>query len=271
MRLTIDTDARTLTVEDGGAVQTHDLYTPEAFAAISRHWLRVGFSQKYVYRFSWLGRPVIQLPEDLVRIQETIALVQPDAIVETGVAHGGSLIFHATVCHALGRGRVIGVDVHIRPHNRAAIESHRLRPYITLLEGSSIDPAVFGTVKSLIADGERVLVILDSDHSYRHVSEELRLYSELVRPGSYVVVADGLPHDLWDVPQGRPEWREANAAQAAIDFVAGHPEFTIEPPAWPFNESALTEGPTYFHAGWLRRRDGDEAAPLHPEGTDAGP
>ncbi|MFN8637597.1 MAG: CmcI family methyltransferase [Chloroflexota bacterium] len=254
MRLTIDTDARALVVEDGDIVRRYDLYTPEAFREISRHWLRVGFSQRHVYRYTWLGRPVIQLPDDLMRIQETIVAVQPDVIVETGVAHGGSLVFHASVCLALGRGRVIGIDVDIRPHNRAAIERHRLKPYITLIEGNSTAPAVLQQLESLISPGERVMVILDSDHSYAHVSEELRLYSKLVSPGSYLIVADGLTRDLWDVPGGRPEWRYENPAQAAIDFAARCPEFVLESPSWPFDESTLAESPTYFQSGWLKRR-----------------
>jgi cephalosporin hydroxylase len=254
MKLNIDTVNRTLIIEDGDSLRTLDLYTREAFVELSRQWLKVGFSQKYVYRFTWLGRPVIQLPEDLIRIQETITLVQPDVIIETGVAHGGSIIFHASICHALGRGRVIGVDIEIRPHNRVAIDNHHLNTYITLIEGSSTDASVFSQVQSLIAGSDRVLVILDSDHSYEHVSEELRLYSQLVSPGSYLIVADGLTHDLWDVPLGRAEWKTKNPAQAATDFVANHPDFTCEPPAWPFNESSLSEGPTYFTSGWLRRQ-----------------
>src|SRR5712671_6532094 len=115
MKLTIDTEKRTLTHDESGQPKPIDLYSKEAFEILSRHWLRVGWNQKYVYTFSWMGRPVIQLPEDMVRAQEVIYRIKPDVIIETGVAHGGSLIFYAGLCKAMGRGRVIGIDVEIRP------------------------------------------------------------------------------------------------------------------------------------------------------------
>ena len=138
-----------------------DLSDPEAFDLISRAWLRSGWDVKYVYGFSWLGRPVIQLPEDMLRIQEVIYDIKPDVIVETGVAHGGSLIFYASLCTAIGKGRVIGVDIEIRPHNRSAIEEHRLSPMITLVEGSSIDNQTVNSVREQIGASETVLVLLD--------------------------------------------------------------------------------------------------------------
>lgn len=253
MKLTIDTDNRTLVTEDAGTVQTLDLYGPEAFAALSRHWLRVAWSQKHSYTFSWLGRPMIQLPEDVLRLQEAIYQLQPDVIVETGVAHGGSLVFHASLCRLIGKGRVIGVDIEIRPHNRAAIEAHPLKPFITLIEGSSTDPRIVEQIEAMILPSERVMVLLDSDHSYSHVGEELRLYAELVTPGSYLVVQDGIMHDLGDVPGGRAEWILDNPARAARDFVAGRADFVLEPPPWAFNESALRAGLTHWPFGWLKR------------------
>src|SRR5437762_13252230 len=160
MRLTIDGDARRLTQQTENGERVMSLYSPEAFALLSRLWVEVGWSQKYSYTFSWLGRPVVQLPEDLVRVQEVLYRVRPDVIVETGVAHGGSLVFYASLCRAMGKGRVIGIDVHIRPHNRNAIETHSLFDRITLVEGSSIDLGVVGRVSSLIRRGETVLVLL---------------------------------------------------------------------------------------------------------------
>jgi cephalosporin hydroxylase len=258
MKLTIDTERRTLVSEDGAAVRTLDLYSPEALAALSRHWLRVAWSQKHSYTFSWFGRPMIQLPDDVLRLQEAIYRLRPDVIVETGVAHGGSLVFYASLCRLIGAGRVIGVDVEIRPHNRAAIEAHPLRPLITLIEGSSTDLRVLDEVKALIRPGERVMVLLDSNHSYAHVSEELRLYAELVTPGSYLVVQDGIMQDLCDVPGGRPEWSHDNPARAARDFAAGRDDFTLEPPPWAFNESPLqVDGLTHWPDGWLQKRPAD--------------
>lgn len=256
MKLTIDTDARTLLVEEAGLARTLDLYTREAFEHLSRQWVRVGWNQKYQYTFSWMGRPVIQLPEDIVRAQEVIHCVQPDVIVETGVAHGGSLILYASLAKAIGKGRVIGIDIEIRPHNRQAIESHPLSPLITLIEGSSIDPRVVACAKALIKPGETVMVLLDSNHSKAHVLRELDAYHGLVTPGSYIVATDGIMRDLADLPRGQPEWVQDNPATAAAEFAAQHPEFVLEQPGWPFNESALTQNITHWPDAWLRRRAG---------------
>jgi len=124
MKLTIDTTAKVLIQEVEGKSRTINLYSKEAFELISHQWLKIGWNQKYSYTFTWMGRPIIQLPEDMIRAQEVIFRVKPDAIIETGVAHGGSLIFYASLCKIMGRGRVIGVDIEIRPHNRRAIEEH---------------------------------------------------------------------------------------------------------------------------------------------------
>src|SRR5215831_12677103 len=124
MKLTVDTTARTLYVEEGQKARTVDLYTDEAFTLLSQQWLKVGWNQKYTYSFTWLGRPIIQLPEDMIRIQEVIYAIKPDVIIETGIALGGSLVFYASLCKLMGNGRVIGIDIEIRPHNRIAMENH---------------------------------------------------------------------------------------------------------------------------------------------------
>src|SRR2546423_15245584 len=130
MKLTIDTEARTLIAEADGQNREMPLYSDEAFELISDQWLKVGWNQKYPYTFSWLGRPIVQLPEDMIRAQEVIYRVRPSVIIETGVAHGGSLIYYASLCKVMGRGRVIGIDIEIRPHNRRAIESHEMSQLI---------------------------------------------------------------------------------------------------------------------------------------------
>src|SRR5215475_12103840 len=150
MRLTIDTDQRRLTHETDEGTRELPLYSPEAFEVLSRYWLEVGWTQKYSYGFSWLGRPVVQLPEDLVRVQEVLHRVRPDVIVETGVAHGGSLVFYASLCKAMDQGRIVGIDIEIRQHNRQAIEAHPLKSYITLIEGSSTDPAIVDQARAQI-------------------------------------------------------------------------------------------------------------------------
>lgn len=253
MKLNIDTEARTLTIEDASGRRTLDLYSTAAFEALSREWLRVGWNQKYTYTFSWLGRPVIQLPEDLIRTQEVIYSLRPDVIVETGVAHGGSLIFYASLCKMMGKGRVVGVDIEIRPHNRAAIERHELGGMIALVEGDSTAPATVARVQAMVRPGDAVLVLLDSDHSKRHVRAELEAYGPLVTTGSYIVATDGIMGDLANVPRGKATWREDNASAAAADFAAAHPEFVIEQPPWPFNESELRANVTHWPDAWLRR------------------
>lgn len=253
MKLTVDTDNNKLILDEQGVVRELELYTDQAFELLSREWVNLGWNQKYPYTFSWMGRPVIQLPEDMIRIQEAIYRVKPDVIVETGIAHGGSLIYYASLFKAMGKGRVIGVDIEIRPHNRKAIEEHELFSYLTLIEGSSIAEEVVAQVKGLIKPGEKVLVILDSNHSYAHVSEELRLYSELVTLDSYIVSTDGVMRDLTDVPRGNPQWLEDNPSQAALDFAGSHPDFVIEQPAWPFNESSLSQNITHWPNAWLKR------------------
>jgi cephalosporin hydroxylase len=253
MRLTIDTDAGWLTEETATGTRELPLYSPEAFGLLSREWVRVGWTQKYSYSFTWLGRPVVQLPEDLVRVQEVIWRVQPDVIIETGVAHGGSLIFYASLCRAIGRGRVVGVDVEIRPHNRAAIEGHPLGRDITLIEGSSTDPAVLARVRGLVRPGERALVLLDSCHAKAHVLAELRAYGPLVAVGSYLVATDGVMGELAGLPQAPPAWAWDNPAAAAREFAAADPRFVLEEPPFAFNEGAVTERVTYWPSAYLRR------------------
>lgn len=254
MKFIVDTDTQQLIHEINGDSQIIPLYSQEAFQIISQQWLKLGWNQKYTYTFSWLGRPIIQLPEDLMRIQEVIYKVKPDVIIETGIAHGGSLIYYASLFQAIGKGRVIGVDIEIRLHNRQAIESHELFPLITLIEGSSIAPEIVRQVKSLVKPGETVMVVLDSCHTKQHVLAELKYYYDLVSPGSYIVVTDGIMKNLDDVPRGKAEWKLDNPAEAAIEFVAQHPEFVIEQPQWPFNESELTQNITHWPSAWLRRQ-----------------
>jgi len=249
LKITIDTEARTLTSDKG----VLPLYSDAAFELISEAWLKVGWNQKYPYAFSWMGRPIIQIPEDIVRTQEVLYRVKPDVIVETGVAHGGSLIFYASLCKAMGRGRVIGIDIEIRPHNRKAIEAHELAGYITLIEGSSTAPETVAKVKALVKPGERVLVLLDSNHTKQHVADELAAYQGLVSKDSYIVATDGSMKDLHDVPRGKPEWSWDHPTAAAAEFAQQHPEFVLEQPPWPFNESTLKRNITHWPGAWLRR------------------
>jgi cephalosporin hydroxylase len=254
MKIVIDTDNRSLERHANGQVDRFPLYSKEAFELISDQWVRVGWNEKYSYTFSWLGVPVIQIPEDMLRTQEVIFRLKPDVIVETGVAHGGSLVFSASLCRLLGRGRVIGVDIEIRPHNRAAIEKHDLAPLIELIEGDSTADDTVERVRTSIAEGHTVLVLLDSCHTKQHVLRELEAYHSLVSPGSYIVATDGIMRDLSDVPRGQSDWDVNHPVAAVEEFLASHPEFHLEQPAWPFNESDLSRNVTHWPAAWLRRR-----------------
>jgi cephalosporin hydroxylase len=155
------------------------------------------FRYRYSYNFSWMGRPVIQYPQDLIAMQEVIWQVRPEIIIETGVAHGGSLVYYASLLELMkGPGQVIGVDIEIRPHNRRAIEAHPMAHRITLIEGSSIDARTVDKVLGLCPAGAKVLVVLDSNHTHEHVLAELSMYSPLVTRGSYLVVFDTVVEEM---------------------------------------------------------------------------
>ncbi len=244
----------TISYTEDGERKSLPLYSDEAFRILSDLWVKVGWNQKYPYTFTWFGRPIIQLPEDMIRIQEVIYQLKPDVVIETGVAHGGSLIFYASLFEAMGtQGHVIGVDIEIRPHNRQAIEEHPLFKRITLIEGSSTDENVISIVKSQIPAGSKVLVILDSNHTYSHVHAELEAYHPFVTVGSYIVATDGIMSAVADTPRGNPGWTTDNPTKAASDFADAHPEFQITQPAWGFNQSGLKDNITHWPGAWLLR------------------
>lgn len=249
----IDFDRGLVSADGADGEGVYPLGSAAGFALVSRAWLRAGWDAKYVYGFTWMGRPVIQLPDDLLRIQEVIHAVEPDVIVECGVAHGGSLMFYASLCKAMGRGRVIGIDVEIRPHNRRAIEAHVLFPYLTLIEGSSIDPAVVDRVRAELSPDDTVLVVLDSRHTKAHVMAELEAYAPMVSVGSYIVAADGIMGWLGPAPRAAADWSWNNPREAVRAFAAAHGEFVIVEPAWPFNEGSVTDRVTYWPDAFLRR------------------
>jgi cephalosporin hydroxylase len=249
----VDEEAGEVIVRDGAKEAHFPLQSAAAFAAVSRAWLRAGWDAKYVYGFTWLGRPVIQLPDDLMRVQEVIYGVAPAVIIEIGVAHGGSLVFYASLMAAMGRGRVIGVDIEIRPHNRAAIEAHPLNSRITLIEADSILPATADRVAAEIGAVGPVLVVLDSKHSKDHVLAELRLYSRFVTVGSYIIAADGIMEQFTGAPRTGADWAWNNPRRAALQFVGENPDFVISEPPRQFNEGIADSRVTYWPDGYLRR------------------
>ena len=196
--------------------------------ALSRIWLREITPHKYAYNFKWMGRPIIQLPQDMMAMQEILWDVKPDLVIEVGIAHGGSILYYASILELLGHGEVIGIDVDIRAHNRAAIEAHPMSKRVHLIEGSSIAQEVIDKVRGL-AQGKRVVVVLDSNHTHDHVLAELRAYAPLVCVGGYCVVMDTLIEDMPDRFFGDRPWGHGNNPKTAVhQFLSNHPGFEID-------------------------------------------
>lgn len=213
--------------------------------ALSRVWSRETNRNGYTYNFSWQGRPIIQYPQDMIAMQELIWQIKPDLIIETGIAHGGSLIFSASMlamldmCDAIEAGemidpkvsrrKVLGIDIDIRAHNRAAIEAHPMASRIQMIQGSSIAPEIIAQVHAVATNYSRVLVCLDSNHTYEHVFAELKAYSPLTSVGSYCVVFDTLIEDMpADMFPNRPWGPGDNPKTAVWEYLKHHPEFVID-------------------------------------------
>ena len=252
MIIKVDLDNDQIYLEGKDKVQIYPMDSEEAFSVLSKVWLRCGWDNKYVYSFTWMGRPIIQLPDDMIRIQEIVYRVKPDVIIETGIAHGGSLIFYASLCKAMKKGHVIGIDIEIRPHNRKEIEAHELYPYITLIEGDSIDPLTVAKVRRLVRASDKTIAMLDSRHTKNHVLAELSAYSSLVSVGSYIVAMDGIMKDLAGAPRSNADWAWNNPMEAAFEFVKKNHQFIIEEPKFPFNEGNITERVTYCPNAFIK-------------------
>jgi cephalosporin hydroxylase len=215
------------------------------FQTLSQDWLRESMQRRYVYNFDWLGRPIIQYPQDMAAVQELIWSTRPDVVIETGIAHGGSLILSASflalldLCDATEAGemldprkpkrRVIGIDIDIRPHNRAGIDAHPMASRIQMFEGSSIDPFVVEQVREAVGDAARVMVCLDSMHTHEHVLAELEAYGSMVTTGCALVVFDSFVENMpggffadrpWDVGD--------NPMTALQEWLPTHPEFEVD-------------------------------------------
>jgi len=209
-----------------------------------KRFLAESLLPQYSYNFEWLGRPIIQYPQDMAAMQEIIWEVKPDLIIETGIAHGGSLIFSASMlalldlCEAIeekkvldpsvSKRKVLGIDIDIRAHNREAIEAHPLSSRIQMIQGSSIAPEIVHQVRDIAANHSKILLCLDSNHTHEHVLEELKAYSPLVSHGSYCVVFDTIVEDLpKEMFPDRP-WGPGNNPKTAVwEFLKSHSEFEI--------------------------------------------
>jgi cephalosporin hydroxylase len=206
------------------------LSTDKEMKEISKVWVQNAGARKYAYNFSWLGRPIIQVPQDIIAMQELIWNIKPEFIIETGIAHGGSLIFYASMLELTGKGKVIGIDIDIRKHNREAIEKHPLYRRIEMIEGSSISIQVVEKVKEKVGNSKNVLVCLDSNHTHEHVLKELELYTPFITKGGYCVVFDTGIEDFSsnDVSGTRP-WGPGNNPKTAVwEFLKKNDRFEID-------------------------------------------
>ena len=197
---------------------------------LSKDWFIASSKYEYSYHFSWLGRPIIQFPGDIMAMQEIIWKVKPDLVVETGVAHGGSIIFYASMLELLGKGgRVLGIDIEYRKRNRMEIQKHPLAKRVILVEGSSIDEKVIQQVYALARDRQRVLITLDSNHTHDHVLQELNVYSPLVKRGGYLVVFDTIIEDMPDSFCPHRPWSKGNNPKTAVaEFLKKNDRFIID-------------------------------------------
>ncbi|HEY0073270.1 MAG TPA: cephalosporin hydroxylase family protein [Abditibacteriaceae bacterium] len=204
------------------------LAADEELKQLTHQWFVASSQHEYSYHFTWMGRPIIQFPQDMIAMQEIIWQTRPDVIIETGIAHGGSLIYYASLCEMIGHGAVLGVDVDIRAHNRTEIEKHSMYKRITMLEGSSVDEEIARQVHEY-AQGKSVLLILDSNHTHNHVLRELELYSPLVKKGGYLVVFDTIIEDMPDdfFPE-RPWGVGDNPKTAVREFLTKNDRFQID-------------------------------------------
>ena len=200
----------------------------ETLKGLARDFFNESARHKYSYHFSWMGRPIIQLPQDMMAMQELIWNIKPDLVIECGIAHGGSIIYYASLLELQGHGEVLGIDRDIRPHNRLAIESHPMFKRIRMIEGSSVDLAVVEQVRALAA-GKKVILVLDSNHTHEHVLEELRLYAPLVSLGSYCVVMDTVVEDMpADAFPDRPWGPGDNPKTAVWAYLEENGDFEID-------------------------------------------
>jgi len=204
------------------------LYTKEGFEMLSNLWIKVAAEFKVNYELTWLGRPIIQFGSDMIMLQELIWEVKPDIFIETGIAHGGSLIYTASLFEMIGNGRVIGIDIDIREHNKVAILAHPMFKRISMIEGSSVADSTILALEKQLESGKKIMVMLDSNHSREHVLNEINLYSKYIPVGSYLIVQDGAQKWVADIPRGKAEWMDDNPLNAIDDFLKVNSDFVVD-------------------------------------------
>jgi cephalosporin hydroxylase len=225
---------------------SEEMARDEVLRQRTKGWMDHAARYKYTYGFTWLGLPIIQQPQDIVAIQEVIWKVKPDLIIETGIAHGGSLILSASILEILqGNGLVVGIDIDIREHNRQAIEAHPLAHRITMIQGSSTDVRTVRKVQKLARERHQALVILDSNHTHEHVLKELKIYSDLVKKGSYIIVCDTRIEDAAPEIFSSSPWGRGNNPKTAVwEFLKENDRFVVDSDME--NKLLLTANPDGF-------------------------
>ncbi len=229
----------------------------EKLKSLAEQWLQESMMKQYVYNFSWLGRPIIQTPQDIMALQEIIWAVKPDMIIETGIAHGGSLIFSASMltlleaCGEIENGKVLGIDIDIREHNKKAIEAHPMSKKITMYQGSSVEEEMIARVHEFAKQGKKILVCLDSNHTHEHVLAELRAYAHLASIGSYCIVFDTLVEDMPSEFSNDRPWDKGNNPKTAVrEYLKECDDFEIDKNIE--NKILITVAPD----GYLKRING---------------
>lgn len=216
--------------EDEKRLAIENMASDRNLNSLTHRWFVESCKHKYSYNFAWLGRPIIQFPQDIIAMQEIIWRVRPSLIIETGIAHGGSLIFHASMLELIGGdGEVLGIDIDIREHNRVEIEKHPMYDRITMIQGSSTDDSIAQQVHDFARDKEQILVVLDSNHTHDHVLRELQIYSPLVTKGSYLVVFDTVIEDMPEDFFPNRSWGKGNNPKTAVwEFLKTNDRFEID-------------------------------------------
>jgi cephalosporin hydroxylase len=216
--------------EEQKAAAIQKMATDKKMKALTTEWFNASCTHNYSYNYTWMGRPIIQYPQDIVAMQEIIWQVKPDLIIETGIAHGGSLILYASLLQLNGgQGEVLGIDIEIKPHNLQAIQSHPMFEKISLIEGSSIDDSIAEKVRQFASDKKSILVVLDSNHTHEHVLRELELYSSLVTKDSYLVVYDTVVEDMDENAFPNRPWGKGDNPKTAVhEFLKNNSRFEID-------------------------------------------
>jgi len=217
-------------------------------AKAADHFMQESILPKYCYNFTWMGRPIIQYPQDIIAMQEIVWKLKPDLIIETGIAHGGSIIFYASLLEMIGKGEVVGIDIDIRKHNREAIEAHSMFNRITMIEDSSISTTTVKKIAKIAKNKKSILVCLDSNHTHDHVLKELELYSPFVTMDSYLVVFDTIVEDLPDNFYPDRPWGKGNNPKTAVaEFLKNNRSFEVDTEIQ--NKLLITAAPD----GYLKR------------------